>query len=156
MNRPEINIYIETSMKGPREQMGAYLYLVERFKEQGEPETEGGFCFQMGTENKMVLTALIRALERIKEPSSLRVYTRCGHVLHSLQNHRPVLWHKNGWKNAKGKPVHNAELWERVLQAMESHIYIATDERHSYLDWMNFELENRIKEKRENAVQRKN
>ena len=27
MNRPEINIYIETSIKGPKVQMGAYLYL---------------------------------------------------------------------------------------------------------------------------------
>ena len=155
MNREEINIYIETTVKGPREQMGAYLYIVEWIKEQGEPETEGGFCFQMGTENRMVLGALLRALGRIEEPSSIRVFTRCGHVLHSIQNHRPVQWHKNGWKNAKGKPVHNAEIWEKVLQAMEPHTYTITDQDHSYREWMQFELENRIKEKRKNAVQRK-
>lgn len=152
MSRQEINIYIETTARGPREQMGAYLYVVERIMEQGEPDTKAGFCYQMGTENKMVLIALIRALGRIEEPASIRVFTCCGHVLHSLQNHRPVQWHKNGWKNAKGKPVHNAELWERVLQAFEPHIYIATDQKHSYQEWMHFEIENRIKEKRKNSV----
>lgn len=148
----EINIYIETTSKGPRIQMGAYLYLVERKNSEGEPETEGGFCYQMGSENKMVLIALVRALERIEKPASLRVFTRCGYVLHSLQNHRPVQWFKNEWKNAKGKPVHNAELWERVLQAMDPHIYTATDQEHSYQEWMQFEMEKKIKEKR-NTVQ---
>ena len=156
MNRPEINIYIETSNRGPRVQMGAYLYIVERINDKGDPKTEAAFCFQMGTENTMVLIALIRALARIQEPASLRVFTRCGHVLHSLQNHRPVQWHKNGWKNAKGKPVHNAELWEKVLQAIEAHIYTVTDQKHSYQDWMQFEIDKKIEEKRKNAVQRKN
>lgn len=48
--------------------------------------------------------------------------------------------------------MHNAELWERVLQAMDLHIYTATDQEHSYREWMQLEMEKKIKEKR-NAVQ---
>lgn len=44
----EINIYIETTSKGPRIQMGAYLYLVERKNSEGEPETEGGILLPDG------------------------------------------------------------------------------------------------------------
>lgn len=148
----EINIYIETTAKGPREQMGAYLYIVEWIKEQGIPETKGGFCFQTGTENKMVLGALLRALGRIEEPASIRIFTHCGHVVNSLRNHWPVQWHKNGWLNAKGKPLKNAEMWEKVLQAIEPHIYTVTEQNHSYQEWMRYELDRRIKERRKNVV----
>lgn len=150
MNRPEINIYIETSIKGPKVQMGAYLYLVESI---GDGQTQKAFCFQMGTENQMVLQALIRALERIEEPAYIQVFSGCGHILHSLQNHWPKQWEKNGWKNAKGKDIKNTELWKRVIQCLDEHIYTVTDAGHSYQIWMQSTLRKIVEEKKKNVMQ---
>ena len=80
-DRQQVNIYIETSLKGPRIRQGAYLYLIETFGADGTPRTRGGSCIQMSTENQMVLGALIRAIGRIEGPAYIRAYTRCGHVL---------------------------------------------------------------------------
>ena len=102
--REQINIYIETTVKGPKAKEGAYLYIVENFDGDGQQRTAGGFCVQTETENRMVLGALIRAVGRVNEPSRIRVFTRCGHVLSALRNDWPRQWEKAGWKNAKGPP----------------------------------------------------
>lgn len=82
----------------------------------------------------------MEALGRMKRPVHLKIYTNCGHVLHSLQNHWPIQWKNNGWKNAKGKPVSNAELWEKVMEELEPHVYLITEEEHTYSVWMRTEL----------------
>lgn len=149
MNREEVNIYIETTIKGPSKRAGAYFYIIERFNNFGEPETKGGFCYDVATENQFVLAALIRAIKRIEEPASVRVFTSCGYVLHSLQNNRPVKWKKDGWINAKGDPVKNADLWNELLEVIDPHIYTVTDKEHCYEKWMHCEMERRVKEKKD-------
>ena len=50
-------------------------------------------------------------------------------------------WQKNGWRNAKGKAVKNADLWQKVLEQLDTHLYTFTDEPHTYSQWMIDELE---------------
>ena len=125
-DRPQVNLYIETSIKGPKIQDGEYIYVLE-YIAAGVPVTRAGRGRQEATtENRLAL----EAVGRINRPACLRIYTRCGHVLHSLQNHWPRQWKTNGWKNAKGKPVSNVDLWEQLLEAMEPHVYTITEDDH--------------------------
>jgi ribonuclease HI len=77
----------------------------------GEPET---------TNNRMELTAAIRALETLKRPVKVRVHTDSTYVKDGITRwiHR---WKTNGWKTASRKPVKNAELWQRLDRALARH-----------------------------------
>lgn len=139
-DRPQINLYIETSIKGPRIRDGAYIYVLECFR-AGKPETRSGSGqMQEVTENQLAMSALLEALKRVKKPASIRVFTRCGHVVHALQNHWPRQWQAAGWLNARGKSVKNANLWEALMEVLDKHIYTVTEDEHSYREWMLMEL----------------
>jgi ribonuclease HI len=65
------------------------------------------------TNNRMELTAVIRALEALKYPVAVRVHTDSQYVQKGISQwiHN---WKKNGWRTADKKPVKNADLWQRL------------------------------------------
>jgi ribonuclease HI len=65
------------------------------------------------TNNRMELTAVIRALEAMKRPVSVRIHTDSQYVQKGISQwiHQ---WKKNGWRTADKKPVRNADLWQRL------------------------------------------
>ena len=70
----------------------------------GEPNT---------TNNRMELTAVIRALEALKRPVAVRIHTDSQYVQKGISQwiHN---WKKNGWRTKNKKPVKNADLWQRL------------------------------------------
>ena len=81
----------------------------------GEPHT---------TNNRMELTAVIRALAALKRPCNIKLYSDSQYVLNGIQLWLPN-WKTRGWKTAAKKPVLNADLW----QALDAEVA-----RHS-IDW---------------------
>jgi ribonuclease HI len=68
----------------------------------------------MTTNNRMELTAAIRALEALKKPgTSARVYTDSQYVIKGIEEWVGG-WKARGWKTADKKPVKNQDLWERL------------------------------------------
>jgi ribonuclease HI len=66
------------------------------------------------TNNKMELTATIRALDRLRdEPGQVEVYTDSVYVIKGITQWIWG-WRKNGWKSAEGKDVLNQELWKQL------------------------------------------
>ena len=72
------------------------------------------------TNNRMELTAAIEALEALKAPSEVELYTD-SHYLRGGITSWIRSWKRNGWRTADKKPVKNAELWERLDKATERH-----------------------------------
>jgi ribonuclease HI len=68
------------------------------------------------TNNRMELTAVIRALEALKRPSDVDLYLDSQYVKHGIERWIHT-WKKNGWRTSDRKPVKNAELW-RELEAL--------------------------------------
>ena len=66
------------------------------------------------TNNQMELIAVITALEMLKEPCDVRLYSDSAYVINAYEEHWVESWKKNGWKNSSKKPVKNRELWERL------------------------------------------
>ena len=85
---------------------GAILRLGKHEKELWGSERET-------TNNRMELTAAIRALEALKRPVGGRVYTDSQYVLKGISEWIHG-WKRNGWKTADRKPVKNADLWQQL------------------------------------------
>jgi ribonuclease HI len=72
------------------------------------------------TNNRMELTAAIEALEALKAPSEIDLYTDSNYLRGGITSWIKT-WKKNGWRTADRKPVKNAELWVRLEQAARPH-----------------------------------
>ncbi|MEM7301841.1 MAG: ribonuclease HI [Pseudomonadota bacterium] len=72
------------------------------------------------TNNQMELNAAIEALNALKEPCEVNLYTDSQYVKGGITGWIAG-WKKNGWKTAAKKPVKNAELWQDLDHAVERH-----------------------------------
>ena len=81
---------------------------------KSEKELYGGEAAT--TNNRMELTAVIRALEALTRSSIVSLYTDSQYVKNGIETWIHG-WKRNGWKTADKKPVKNAELW-RELDAL--------------------------------------
>jgi ribonuclease HI len=72
------------------------------------------------TNNRMELTAVIRALEALKRPSAVAIYTDSQYVRHGITDWIRN-WKKNGWKTSARKPVKNADLWQQLEALAAQH-----------------------------------
>ena len=72
------------------------------------------------TNNRMELTAVIRALEALKQPSRVRVYTDSQYVQKGIKEWIHG-WKRNGWKTAAKEPVKNKELWIELDELRRKH-----------------------------------
>jgi len=77
----------------------------------GEPDT---------TNNRMELTAVIRALEALKRHCSVRVYTDSQYVQKGISEWIHS-WKRRGWRTADKKPVKNEDLWRRLDELARGH-----------------------------------
>ena len=72
------------------------------------------------TNNRMELTAVIRALEALKRPSRVRIYTDSQYVQKGISEWIHA-WKRKGWKTADKKPVKNADLWRELGALAREH-----------------------------------
>ena len=72
------------------------------------------------TNNRMELMAAISALEILKEPCRVEIFTDSKYVKDGITKWIDG-WIKNNWKNSSKKPVKNKELWERLLEVSKKH-----------------------------------
>jgi ribonuclease HI len=72
------------------------------------------------TNNRMELTAVIRALEALKRPCRVRLYTDSQYVQKGISEWIHG-WKKRGWKTSGNGPVKNADLWRRLDELAARH-----------------------------------
>ena len=84
-----------------------------------EKELSGGE--KSTTNNRMELTAVIKALEALKEPCTVELYSDSKYVIDALQKGWAVSWRKRGWIKSDKKPALNPDLWEILLTLTEKH-----------------------------------
>ncbi len=115
MKKPDVIIYTDGACSGNPGPGGWGARLeyggADREIYGGEAET---------TNNRMELMAAIEALNALKKPCNVTLYTDSSYVRDGITIwiHN---WRKNNWRTANKKPVKNADLWRRLDEAHQRH-----------------------------------
>ncbi len=86
----------------------------------GEYEKELSGAEVLTTNNRMELTAVIRALEALKRPVAACIYTDSQYVRRGITEWLTA-WKARNWRTADKKPVKNQDLWERLEEVSAAH-----------------------------------
>ena len=73
------------------------------------------------TNNRMELMAVIKALEMLKEPCEVTLYTDSQYVANALKLGWAKKWKANAWMRNKKEKALNPELWEKLLTLYDAH-----------------------------------
>ncbi|MCP5206645.1 MAG: ribonuclease HI [Hahellaceae bacterium] len=111
----KIRVFTDGACKGNpgKGGWGAVLRYGEHVKEicGGEPAT---------TNNRMELMGAIKALESLKEPCEVDIFTDSQYLRKGITEWI-FAWQKNGWKTSARKPVKNADLWQTIWKLVSFH-----------------------------------
>lgn len=72
------------------------------------------------TNNRMELMGVIKALEKLKEPCEVDVYSDSRYVVDAIEKKWAESWRINGWRRKKGRAL-NPDLWEILLNLLKNH-----------------------------------
>ena len=73
------------------------------------------------TNNRMELTAVIRALAALREPCLVTLTTDSKYVCDAVTKGWVYGWQRKGWRKADGKPALNVDLWQQLLPLLQTH-----------------------------------
>ena len=85
---------------------------VEKVLSGGEADT---------TNNRMELQGVISALQALREPCIVELWSDSKYVIDALSLGWAVSWRARGWRRADKKPALNVDLWEVLLELTEVH-----------------------------------
>ncbi len=113
--KPFVEIFTDGACSG---NPGAGGYGIVLRHSEKEKELSG--CDPMTTNNRMELTAVIKALEALRKPCRVRVVTDSNYVVQGITTWI-FQWLKNNWKNSQKRQVVNKDLWERLFDLSKMH-----------------------------------
>lgn len=73
------------------------------------------------TNNRMELTAVIKALQALKESCEITLTSDSKYVIDGLKNGWAESWRARGWRKADRSPALNPDLWEILLNEVKKH-----------------------------------
>lgn len=111
-----VDIYTDGACSGNPGPGGYGAVLVYNGKEK---ELSGGEA--QTTNNRMELTAVIAALEALKEPCEVTLTTDSKYVSDAVLQGWARSWRARGWKKGDGKAALNPDLWSRLLDLLDIH-----------------------------------
>ncbi len=129
----EVTIYTDGACSGNPGPggWGAVLFHGERRKEISGAESHT-------TNNRMELQAAIQALSILKQPCTIKLYSDSAYLVNCFKQNWHIGWQRNGWKNSKGQPVENQDLWKELLRLMNMHqVEYVKVKGHSDNEWNN-------------------
>ena len=117
-----VEIYTDGAAKGNPNGPGGYGAVLRFTDTNGEiHEKEISAGYDKTTNNRMELMGAIAALEMLKRPCEIEVFTDSQYITNAFNKKWLEHWKEDGWRNASHKPVKNVELWQRLLKAAKTH-----------------------------------
>ena len=116
MNKKHVVIYTDGACSGNPGPGGFGVIL-----QYGEYRKEISKGFPETTNNRMELLGVITALEALKSPCIVDLYSDSKYVIDAIQKGWAVKWRSKGWMRTAKEPAKNPDLWERLLDLLEIH-----------------------------------
>jgi len=113
--KPRVEIFTDGACSG-NPGIGGYGALLR----SGSREKEISGCEPLTTNNRMELTAVIKALESLKKPCQVTITTDSNYIVKGMTAWI-FSWMKNQWKNSRKENVMNRDLWEKLLDLSKRH-----------------------------------
>lgn len=116
----DVVIYTDGSSRG-NPGPGGYGTIIQ-FKDNNVIREKELSCGYLNTtNNRMEVMAAIVGLEFLTEPCNVMIVSDSKYLVDTFQKKWIMYWIKNDWKNWKGQPVKNIDLWKRMIGAMTNH-----------------------------------
>jgi ribonuclease HI len=113
--KPSVSIFTDGACSG-NPGIGGYAAILRH----GTLEKEISGCEYLTTNNRMELTAAIKALESLKRPCRVTLVTDSDYLVKGMTSWI-FQWKKNNWRGSQRRPVLNRDLWENLLALSEVH-----------------------------------
>ncbi|MCY3614110.1 MAG: ribonuclease HI [Bacteroidetes bacterium] len=112
----QVTIYTDGSCEGNPGRGGWAAILrynkQERVLTGGSPRT---------TNNRMEMTAALKALQLLKEPCSVKLHTDSQYLRRAFTDGWLHQWRSNGWLTSNKQPVKNQDLWKELWSEAQKH-----------------------------------
>lgn len=131
----QVNIYIETTWRGPRHMPGTYEFVMEAYvSDDKDPVTLTKATYaDDSTENTAYVMAAAEAVNRLNTKCDVCFYTPNRFFNAAVNEYFPK-WRQNGFTTSKKEPVANALLWQQIAERAAE--VSATDVSHQYRNCM--------------------
>lgn len=119
-SKPEVTIYTDGACSG-NPGKGGYGAVLEYSTGGRVISRELSGAFENTTNNRMELTAAIKALSALKKPCIVTLISDSKYLTDAVNRGWLDSWKKNGWKKSDKKSVLNVDLWEELLELTARH-----------------------------------
>ena len=118
MSKNSIIIYTDGAC-APNPGIGGWGAILNSKKHNLRTEISGSEAHS--TNNRMEITAVIKAFEALNKPCVVDLYTDSVYVKNAFDKNWIKNWENNGWKNKGRKPIANKDLWLRLIEVSQKH-----------------------------------
>lgn len=127
-----VKIYVYTTAKPPRKHKTGYAYVLETVPHDKPVTLTAQGVLEDYTKNEAELAAVLKALEHLRKPSELIIYTTP--FMASTINSWLKKWEAAGWKTMAGTDI--GENYKRLAEILKPHTYKAVTEVSTYSQWL--------------------
>ena len=113
----QVSIYTDGACSGNPGPGGWGAILIYNSREK---ELSGGE--RQTTNNRMELLGVISALQALKEPCEVDLWSDSKYVIDALEKGWAESWKRRGWIKPDKTPAKNPDLWETLLQLTAQHV----------------------------------
>lgn len=133
----EVNIYLETSLKGPIVKDGWNAAVLEYISRENKTVTREDIEQEISTTyHRQCLRALIKPLKRLNASCIVNIYSDSVYLENGIKTNLKR-WKSNGFLSADGAPLKNVNEWKELAKLISGHkVQFHRQKRNAYSTWM--------------------
>ena len=121
MTKPNVSIYTDGACANNPGKGGYGVVLIYKKSDGNIVKKEFARGFELTTNNRMELLAVIDALNSLKTACNIKLYSDSKYVIDAINQKWLDSWQEKNWKLNTKNPVKNIDLWEKLIIAMKPH-----------------------------------
>ena len=140
----KVDIYIETSIKGPVRRKGWYAAVLV-YKKYSKTYTRHDYGMDADTTYvQSALNAMIASLKRLNTNCEVTIHTDCTFIFNAIKQNWLRDWEHNGYLSVNGHPVANKKEWQQISKLIKNHkVTFKIEEVNAYSEEMKVEAKAR-------------